>query len=117
MNYRMTPPKSDPYRQSTSPNKENRANTSTVKQPVKEVSGVKKVEKGLNSIHMKLMEFINKSYVLTNNEARMIHRDLTMKFIEINRLLDAVITMFKSCLFDDNSLTRTERQPAVYVEV
>ena len=63
-------------------------NTQSKQSTLKEMFGQEKIERSLNGIHIKLMEFINKNYVIRNKEAQMIHRDLMMKMIDLNKMVE-----------------------------
>ena len=64
-----------------------------VQNGLKESFGRLKVENGLNTIQAKLSEFINKNYYLNNKEASFIHRDMTMKMIEINKMIQRLLSV------------------------
>lgn len=57
---------------------------------LKDSFGRERLERGLTSIHMKLMEYINKNYSLKTKEAQLIHKDLAMKMIDVNRMIEAL---------------------------
>ena len=60
--------------------------------------GLQKIEKSLVTIQMKLMELINKNYVLKTRETVSLHRDFTMKNIEINKLVDRLLESIRLVL-------------------
>lgn len=62
-------------------------------------------------IQLKLMELINKNYVLKTKETISLHRDMTMKNIEINHLVEKLIGSIRLMLRDNVSQENRRRSP------
>ncbi len=82
---------------------------------LKDSFGREKLERGLTTIHMKLMEYINKSYSLKTRESQMIHKDLTMKMIDLNRMVEALCDRLNDYKQTDprNRTTKPQLKPLV----
>ena len=73
--------------------------------------GLQKIEKGLTTIQIKLMELINKNYVLKSRETIALHRDIIMKNIEINKLLDRLVDSIRLVMRDLVATENRSRTP------
>lgn len=73
--------------------------------------GLQKIEKGLVAVQMKLMELINKNYVLKSRESVSLHRDVTLRNIEINKLVDRLIESIRLLVRDTVVIENQSRSP------
>lgn len=56
------------------------------------------IEKGLATVQVKLMELINRNYGLRTKDGIAVHRDMTMRMIEINKLIERLLDGLRSSI-------------------
>lgn len=87
------------------------ATTTMVSQQLKNSFGQVFLQRGLKGIHMRLVEITSRNYHLRTQEAQQVHRDLSMKVIQVDKMIKVLMESLEHYMPGSKNDEVSQRHP------